>query len=467
MWRIGKLSAGVFFTSTCFATSSLALPDLYETAASNGRYPIFTLYKDHSDPNIFYYPIDAVEIVNEGGRYKFLLSHWGITSPDIDGTGANLTFSARPIYNLEAYQSAISQIRQGNPGAVFAPMPIVESNYELLLDNRFVYGSRSEYLKEAASRGETSGTQIDIVLSDDDDGLEIPGDGNAKKFVPSSGYERVRGGSSTSSQAFTIALERLGARVLASDQGSGGGAIVLRYNYKVTGVGPRLHAKINVDWKKVSEHFQAEAEGSFYSGAVTAGMLASYKKLRQNGGVSLEILDGGAEEDEALSAYVKELYEILTKAYIGGTGLFADQFENMPPPNLPKGALSKAAGWGVSASAFYEKIDQEVHSTFVVKREETTESWFSVGLSLGRACEEGSLEFINLTASASSANHPQLGIADAGNACIPPQSLADFRTRTNACVIQAEASADELAAEGVKEETVEKLRAAYVEACLK
>lgn len=442
------------FASLCAAMaltapSARALPDLYKTAASGDGTAIYTIYKDASDPNVYWVPYDSIRIVKDAdGTALLSMVHWGITSPDVDGTGASLTFTAEPSFQDERMRKAIQAIKSANPAAKFAPLPIADSEYELIMDDRFVYGSTAR--KHAALQGKApQGTEIAIPVT------EIPGvtisTGAADIPVPETEREPKVGGAGAAPQAFSMQLERLGGRAIAAERSTGAQGIVVRYRYKVVGVGPRLLARLTVQWKKLLRQFQADASVSAYGGAVNANLRAAYQSLKKSGAVSLEILDGGVSENDGLDAYIKELYDIIAKAYINGTGIFQAELKPASAPDLPKGTLAKAGGWGANASIFAQELSEELSSTFEIDKKELAEQWFSVGFSLGSACEQGSVNFTNLT--------------DSDAPCISGMTIGNFMKRVNDCIIQTQAYVKELEAAGVAKAVVEQTQSTYLAVC--
>ncbi|MGR3413325.1 hypothetical protein [Pseudooceanicola nanhaiensis] len=385
---------------------ALAIPDFWKTVGFDTPTDV-VVYADHEDPNKFYVMPNTIYFVKDGKNTLFGMSHWGVTAKDDDGVGGSVTFTATAGFeNKEFVEGAWADFRKNNPQAKLLLVPGEEWFVEFLLAEDFVSSRDPTAIAERAKAQADPDKPVEIVISGSDP--------SETEIVSSEGAEFTFARSAQAVDAFpaaqpgvpfafTTSLSRLGARQIAYanddfEEVDRPLAMVVRYQMKYTGLGPRYKIRISVDFNRVYTYFQTASSSSRWFGLRKASNVQITKDLQSNGAVTYEILEGALSPEDKEVAAAQELYTLLTNARVNGTGLFKPAFE----PSLVGGGAGNAGGWlgwGRSSKSFSEVLSQNTTAEFIIERKETSTRVHSMGISLGEFCEESPELFVNLSES--------------------------------------------------------------------
>ncbi|MDW9758567.1 hypothetical protein [Sinorhizobium meliloti] len=383
-----SVSCSVLFHS---AERAYALPelDIQKSVVVDGVTVNFV--PDSSDPNLYYYRPDNLELSKDGaGNLRFGFHHWGITNTEpTRGTGGNITFTIQPSWNRDLIAKATVELKKANPQAILAVIPVEKSYFDVIMANSFV--SDATYITPPPLLGSY---EIKYAQALKDMGIAV--DKNNLGEQPKTVLESVSGAGGTESQAFTIDLNDLGGRLSVSTPGEKSQANYLgvRYRYLVKGVTPKFRAELKVNWKKTFEHFHASFGGGYWFWS--ASQVIDIQSMKQDGAIELTIVEGAV--DEKSETLINSVFESLVNARINGTGMFAPQLK---PSELGGGGGGGASGfgWSFNASSSFQKLTEEVNQTFIIDKQDITQRAFSVGASFGLLCKPGNTSdyFVNLS----------------------------------------------------------------------
>ncbi len=311
---------------------------------------LVTVYPDSENSNLFYFLPTSVAIAKQGGVLRFGVQHWGITGPDPEGAGAGLNFSVRPAFDQEAIKKVKDDILLRNPNARFAFPTLLSSTMRILLLGAY-HDSKQD-------------------KSSPDDVVGGPIDGTA---------------------AFAISLTKIGARAFGQDISKDSDVVGAEYKYRFTGIAKRLHAKITVWQKRTYRHFAARAKANAWWGLVKTDWQADYKKLEEDGAITIEILKGGTTDK---SEYLVKLFETLANMKVKGEGMFKPELR---PAGLKANPESMKSGWGFSSSVAWEGLDENKKFVFEINTAKLEEREFRVALSFSAVCARHPSHFVDLT----------------------------------------------------------------------
>jgi hypothetical protein len=370
--RTTSFVATIFSVLMLGVTSpALSFPVLDEVAGL--PHPeLVTVYKDDTDPNLFYFVPSSVTLVYENGKPRLGVQYWGLTGPDPDGAGAALTFSVKPAFDEQRVKDVANKLKEVNPNARFAFPTLIDSSMELILNGQFH-------------------------------------NQNQDNFVPS-----VRAGTVDATQVFTVGLSRIGARAFAQGVAPDSDVLGARYTFKFTGVAKRLLAEITVFNKRVYDHFKAQATTKGWWGLHRTSWQGDWQNLQSEGSIKVRILQGGETDTDA---YMLEVFKTLVNARINEQGMFAPKLK---PSELALPAESTNFGWGFSSSAAWEHLEEVTNFKFTIDKRKLEDREFSVGLSFNAVCAKYPDSFTDLT---------QLG-----NKCLDKNAFAVTARETQECI---------------------------------
>jgi hypothetical protein len=235
-----------------------------------------TVFPDHADPNQFWCLAAPVTLAREAdsNEPQFLLIEYApsVATTGVKGVGFLHVTLALKISD-DTQQGIIGQIRSQFPDADnprLAPVPFDEGTVQIV-------------------------------------SLDLQGSGGTTNQAPPGAFvatEKVLGAVSPSlfgdnNALFALTLSEDGASILEAAFRNGMTPVGAIYNLKFTGVRPALDVKITADLKRCYESFSAGLEGKIYW--VSAGIDATFEKLRQDGAIKVEVvsLASDAENQQA------------------------------------------------------------------------------------------------------------------------------------------------------------------------
>ncbi len=334
---------------------------------------LVTVYPDNSDPNLYYFVPTSVALVREGEDVRLGVQYWGLTGSDPAGVGAALTFSVEPAYDNVKVDEVAEHLKTVNKDARFAFPALTKSKMEVVLNGAF-FPDKQDTTKPMSTKGGT----VDAT------------------------------------QAFSIALNGVGARAFAQGVAEDSDVLGARYTYSFLGIEKRLHAEITANYKKIYTHFSTAGSGSAWWGMAKANWSADWQKLRQNESIVVRILEGGETDTDE---YMLEVFKSLVNAQINGQGIFKPILK---PANLSAKPEAQKFGWGFSASTAWEKIDEEKNLKFVIDKQKLGEREFQVGLTFAAVCARYPDSFADLTT--------------IGNQCIEKTMLKEVQQTAIKCL---------------------------------
>jgi hypothetical protein len=244
-----------------------------------------TVFPDHSDPNQFWYlpgPVGLAKLP-DSDEPQFMLTMFAedVAASGVQGGGfLNVTLALVP--SDETKSKIMGQIRTRFADASdprLAPVAFDEGTVQIvMLDLQGGGGTTAA----AAPPGTFQAVQeiLGAVTP------ELFGDNNA---------------------LFGVKLSEEGATILEQAFENGMAPVGGIYNLKFTGVLPALSVKITADMKRIYSSFSAGLEAKVYW--VSAGIEATFEKLRQDGSIKVEIVNLStsasveAEEQWALNLF--------------------------------------------------------------------------------------------------------------------------------------------------------------------
>ncbi|OGB17907.1 MAG: hypothetical protein A2W72_15860 [Burkholderiales bacterium RIFCSPLOWO2_12_67_14] len=243
------------------------------------------IYKDHEDPDLFYYVPERPRLaLNEGvPEFLFLKYRRDITdNPDFDPDAGDQSlgggFMAFTVdlgvddRTLGAIKGELSQFAEGDVKLV----PI-----------QFRKGTvRLSIVKDAAEDPPDGGTPEPAARK----GLKL--------------YEEVYGATQPSlfgfnRATFALMLDREAATLMEAGIRTGISPIGVIYNLEFLGLRPGFRIKIRAEYKRVYETLEAElgARGSVGMVSLAADIGVAFQKLRDNGSVQIEVMNFTDDED--------------------------------------------------------------------------------------------------------------------------------------------------------------------------
>jgi hypothetical protein len=335
---------------------------------------LVTVYPDDVDKNLYYFVPTTMSFVFDGEKPKFGVQYWGLTEFDRSGVGAAVTASIRPAFDAGTVKRVADGLKKVNPASRFAFPTLLRSNMDLIVNGAF-----------AADKQDTT---IPTVKASTVDGT----------------------------QAFSVAVNSLGARAFAQGLAAESAVIAARYRFAFNGVEKRLHAKVTIYTKRVYDHF-ANSGGANFFGFVRAAWAQDWKQLTTDGWIKLEILEGGEKDTDA---YIVDIFKRLAEAKIAGEGMFKPVLQ---PANLSPSAPSGGSGlFGMQfvGSHAWEHLDEQNNFVFEINTQKLAEREFEVGLTFSGVCAQYPDHFVDLSTM--------------GAKCVDKTKFAELEKRIVACL---------------------------------
>lgn len=383
-----KATVLIAAVSLACVQQAVALPQLDEQVSlSAGGFTLDVLPDSENDKQFYMHPI-ALEFVKDGnGVPQATFHHWGISKPDQEGAGANITFAVRPVFNDEARDA----ILENRPDISIAKMPIERSYYDVIITDNFA--SDPTYVQPAQLIDTYTKENIRYLASLAEQGIQVLPEAG-QPAVPNV-LESIQGGPSDAAFATSFKLTSLGGR-LAGDTAPEVASqefFAIRYRYMVRGLTPRFRAELKVNWKKTFEHFQARFGGGFWFWR--SSHVVDIQEMKQSGAIELNITDGGI--DEETQALVDKVFETLVNARINGSGMFAPQLKPGITAATASGSSGSFFGWSFNTNSSFQKLTEEVTQTFVIDSRDIVSRSFALGSPFGVQCSSHPEKFQNLS----------------------------------------------------------------------
>jgi hypothetical protein len=247
-----------------------------------------TVFPDHADPNQFWYLPAPVNLATlpDSDEPQFLLIEYtpDLASSGVQGVGfLNVTLCLK--LSDDTRRELMGQIRAAFPNAddpLLAPVPFDEGTVQIVA-------------------------------------LDLQGGGGASNTAPAGTFEAIEhilGAVSPelygdNNALFALTLSEDGASILKAAFEDGMAPVGGIYNLKFTGARPALDVKITADLKRVYESFSVGLSAKVYW--VTAGIDATFEKLRQDGAIKVEVINlagdaaNAAAEQQAMAMFKDQI----------------------------------------------------------------------------------------------------------------------------------------------------------------
>jgi hypothetical protein len=288
-----------------------------------------TVFPDHADRNQFWYlpgPVTLAKLPDSDEPQFTLIMY----APDLASSGVKGVGFLNVTLALTASDGTLQEIRQELKKQFdvdtprLAPVPFDEGTVQIVaLDMQGSGGATN-----AAPPGAFVGVQSVLGASSP----ELFGDNNA---------------------LFALTLSEEGATILKAAFENGLAPVGAIYNLKFTGVRPALNVKITADLKRVYESFSVGLTAEVYW--ISAGIDATFEKLRQDGAIKVEIVNLAGDADNATAeqqavALFKD--QILSQWFTPSLSPTTAQAADVGVPTLPQqAAAANVAGAAGHAGA--------------------------------------------------------------------------------------------------------------------
>jgi hypothetical protein len=306
-----KLLTSLLFSALLGTSRAYALPVLSETAGGIST-DIMTLFKDHEDPNLYYFlPNSGAFSRNADGTPVFSLTTWGLNGSPNDG-GGFMSFVLRGGLSPEV-KRAIDTWLSHNPGKRLAVVPI----YNSFITAMGVNGSDQ---KEVTKNWQTMFKAIDLPPN---------------------------GGVAESELSVNVMLTTIGAKVFKAQlKSSVPTTFGLNLCYTVQGATPAMDAMVTLHYKHIYEKFEAEFSGGGWWWSENVKSVV--EKLRNEGLITINILGGDAKLEDYMNRLTDE---------------FIKQFMVQRLPDTGAGTSSSGGLYQFSISSTYkeERNDATIH----------------------------------------------------------------------------------------------------------
>lgn len=405
-------------TATCIlllASKAYALPEIDEPMTLSGGGSTIEVVPDSDDPNKYYIFPTGLEFTRDGdGIPNASFQHWGISKPDQEGSGANITFGVKPVFDIDSRDKVLEVLREANPNISIAQIPIERSYYDVVITDNFV--SDPTYITPARLIDTYTKDNIKYMSSLAEQGIQVTDFGGEP--VPPNVVESIQGGPGTAPFATTFKITSLGGRLAGefNPEVASQEFFTVRYRYMVKGVTPKFRVELKVNWKKTFEHFQARFGGGFWFWK--SSHVVDIQEMKQSGAIELKITDGGI--DEGTQALVDKVFETLVNARINGSGMFAPQLKpgiGATAAGSPGGSIF---GWSFNSNSSFQKLTEEVSQDFIIDSRDIVSRSYSLGTPFGLQCTTYPQKFQNLT--------------DPGEPCLTPDMIEAARKRVLTCI---------------------------------
>ncbi len=276
-----------------------------------------TVFPDHVDPNQFWYlpaPVGLATMADTG-EPQFLLIEYApdVASSGVNGVGfLNVTMCLK--IDDDTKNTILGQVGSAFPTADtprLAPAPFDEGTVQIVTLN--MQGSGGTAAPPAPPGSIQMVENILGAVSP-----ELYGDNNA---------------------LFALSLSEDAATILKAAFEDGMAPVGGIYNLKFTGVRPALDVKVTADLKRVYDSFSVALTAKAYW--VSAGIDATFEKLRQDGAITIEVVNlagdqANADAEKAALDFFKQ--DILTNWFT-------------PSLSPTTAAAADAAGHGTPATS--------------------------------------------------------------------------------------------------------------------
>ena len=233
-----------------------------------------TVFPDHADPNQFWYlpaPVDLAKMP-DSDEPQFLLIEYApdLASSGVKGVGfLNVTTCLK--ISDQTSNKILGQIQSMFPTATsphLAPVPFDEGTVRVVA-------------------------------------LDMQGSGGATNTAPPGTFEAVEKISGATSPElfgdndalFSLTLTEEGVSILKAAFEDGMAPVGVIYDLKFTGVRPALDVKITADLKRCYDSFSVDLTAKAYW--VSAGIDATFEKLRQDGAIKIEVVNLAGDQSNA------------------------------------------------------------------------------------------------------------------------------------------------------------------------
>ncbi|HXH31901.1 MAG TPA: hypothetical protein VNJ01_13915 [Bacteriovoracaceae bacterium] len=310
MWK--KLYSGL--AVSLISLNALALPILAESEDGTGL--LATIYPDHEDSSKFYFfPNSGALEKGPNGEPRFGMRYW---TPKTENSSAGYFSGIFRLYLQGDLGQAVENYKKA--GKKIAVIPVQESH---------LYFMRDEVGNP--------------VITDLYKQVSLPRfSGRAEDSIGISG---------------TLTVD--GADAMASILLAGGNAADLKYCYEIKGVSPVFHAQIHLNYKKVYEHFKAQAGGGRHWWKWS--IRTEIQKLVEDGTIKIEINGGTANQYD----YVMALADRMVLKFMD--------------PVLDNRQASTSGRYSVG----YSKTVEDRELSFDLKQREIISREYCVSLGLG------------------------------------------------------------------------------------
>lgn len=246
--------------SFTYADLASAIPMLRDTRADYEK-KIVTIYPDHADQNVFYFLPNSSEFArHDNGAPTVGLTLWNTKDTDPQNGGGLLSFVLQSAMSPEV-QKELADFKTKHPNARLSVVPFGQS---------YISGPDANVWKS--------------LVTD----MDLP---------PHAGVAETEVG-------VNMLLTETGAKVFASIVNGSSNPFNVQLCFDVLGSTPLMDAEVTVNYKKVYEHFSAQA--SYGVLWWRASVKTEVEKLIEDGTVSIKILGGDATFEDYVKSFVDE-----------------------------------------------------------------------------------------------------------------------------------------------------------------
>jgi hypothetical protein len=261
------------------------------------------IYRDHADPNQFYYISERPRLAMNDDVPEFIFLKYArdITdNPDFDETQKNslggglLAFTVDLSVDQKVLDEVKGDLGRYSSGGPVALTPVIFESGEV---------------------------RLSIIKQGEDNKTEVAGTGGLKIFEETWGATKpsLYGNNRAT---FGIALSQEGSTLMEESLKRGIGFVGVVYDLKFLGMRPSYHAKVTADYKRVYNHFEAQlgATGTIQVVQLAADLAFGYQKLEDDGVIKVEVTtftddkDLKQQADEAVKWAREKITEDLFKS---------------------------------------------------------------------------------------------------------------------------------------------------------
>lgn len=252
------------------------------------------IYRDHADPNQFYYVPERPRLAMNGSEPEFIFLKY-----------------ARDITDNPAFTNDQKKTLGGG---------LLAFTVDLSIDDRILLDVKHDLAQYSGGGAvalspimfEEGEVRLSMVKQKKDDETEIAAAGSMKIIEETWGSSKpsLYGNNRAT---FGVALSQEGATLMEESLKRGIGFIGVVYDLKFLGMRPSYNVKVTAEYGRIYNHFEAElgAAGSIGAVQLAADLAFAYQKLEEDGSIKVEVTTFTDDKDlknqaEAAAKWARE-----------------------------------------------------------------------------------------------------------------------------------------------------------------